>query len=378
VKTVFAIAAVAAVSATGSVTQFPGKAGCVNRDGSSGCTGGRSVGNLGVVTISPDGRTAYAVGGTGSLGQLGVFRRANGTGALVQLPGKEGCVLKVKASSCTQGPGMETPAAVTVSPDGTLVVTAAYNGRAIGLYRRSSTGALTSAGTVRNIVSPSGLAFRSDGQLLLVASARGLLAFRLLGTKLIRSSGPIPCDEFTGCTAVAFSPDGLFAYAVAGGGAHGSVTSYVVTPAGELVKLPPTSAHAINQPRSVAVSPDGQNVYVAASVSDGVAIFTRDPTSGLMAQSGCLTVTGSQGACTKTEGLAGAGSLAVSDDGKNLYVAAPVSNRVSVFARAGDGSLRPMQTLAPRGVRSVSGVAVSPDGRNVYAAGHGLATLRRR
>jgi 6-phosphogluconolactonase (cycloisomerase 2 family) len=378
VKTVFAIAAAAAVSATGSVTQFPGKAGCVNRDGSSGCSRGRAVGSLAFVTVSPDGKSAYAVGGTGSQGELGAFARDGATGGVTQLPARAGCVLRAKATACTRGPGMETPVAVTVSPDGTLVVTAAYNGRAIGLYRRSATGALTAAGTVRNIVSPSGLAFRSDGQLLLVTSARGLLAFRLMGEKLVRSSGPIPCDELTACTAVAFSPDGAFAYAVAGGGAHGSITAYSVSTAGELVKLAATSAHAINQPRSVTVSPDGQNVYVAASVSDGIAVFTRDPTTGLMAQSGCLTVTGSLGACAKTPDLAGAGSLALSSDGKNVYVASPVSNRVTVFARAGDGSLRPMQSLAPRGVKSVTGVAVSPDGKNVYAAGHGLATLRRR
>jgi 6-phosphogluconolactonase (cycloisomerase 2 family) len=378
VKTVFAIAAVAAVSATGSVTQFPGKVGCVNKDGSSGCTRGRAVANAGFVTVSPDGKTAYTVGGTGSQGEVGVFARDGGTGAVSQLPAKDGCVLRMKTSTCTKGPGMETPVAAAVSPDGTLVVTAAYNGRAIGLYRRSATGALTSAGSVKNILFPSGLAFRSDGQLLLVASGRGLLAFRLMGTKLIRSSGPIPCDEFTACTAVALTPDGSFAYAVAGGGAHGSITSYSLSPAGELVKLAATTAHSINQPRSVAVSPDGQNVYVAASVSAGVAIFTRDLTSGLMAQSGCLTVTGSLGVCAKAADLAGAGSLAVSNDGKNVYVASTVSNRITVFARGGDGALHPMQSLAPRGVRQVSGVAVSPDGKNVYAAGHGLAALRRR
>jgi hypothetical protein len=49
-----------------------------------------------------------------------------------------------------------------------------------------------------------------------------------------------------------------------------------------------------------------------------------------------------------------------------------------VFDRAGDGSLRRTQALAPRGLKSVTGVAISPDGHNVYAAGHGLATLRRR
>jgi DNA-binding beta-propeller fold protein YncE len=170
----------------------------------------------------------------------------------------------------------------------------------------------------------------------------------------------------------------LFAYAVAGGGANGSITTYTVSPGGLLESIAPTAAHALKQPRDVAVSPDGQNVYVAASVSAGVAVFTRDPTTGMMAESGCVTTTGSQGDCGKTPGLAGAGSLAVSNDGNNVYVASSVSNRITVFDRAGDGSLRRTQALAPRGLKSVTGVAVSPDGKNVYAAGHGLAVLRRR
>jgi 6-phosphogluconolactonase (cycloisomerase 2 family) len=377
VKAILAIAAAAAVTATGSVTQVPGKSGCVNRDGSSGCARGKAVGDLGIVAVSPDGRTVYAAGGPGSRGALGVFSRNAATGALTQLPGRAGCVLRAKTTGCSRGVGMETPAAVAISPDGTLLVTAANNGRAVGLYRRASSGALRAIGRVKDIATPSDLVFRSDGNLLLVASGRGLLAFRLSGKKLIRSSGPIPCDEFVACTSVAFSPDGLYAYAVAGGGEHGSITTYNVSPAGEVVKSAPTVTHALKQPRAIELSPDGQNIYVAASVSDGVAIFTRDPTTGLIAQTGCVTATGSQGACTKSAGLAGTSSVSVSKDGKNVYAASPVTNQVIVFARADNGLLQSTQTLTPRGVRSVTGVAVTPDGRNVYAAGHGVAALRR-
>jgi 6-phosphogluconolactonase (cycloisomerase 2 family) len=360
------------------VTQLPGKAGCVNKAGADGCAKGRSVGDASVVAVSPDGRTVYAAGGSGKQSALSVFERDAATGSITELPGKGGCVLQVKSRACTQGPGMQRPTAIAISPDATLVITAANNGKSIGLYRRSANGALSAAGTVKNITTPSGLAFRYDGKLLLVASGRGLLAFRLNGTTLIRSAGPIPCDDSVGCTAVAFSPDGLFAYAVSGSGAHGSITTYTVSPAGELAKTSPTAAHAIKQPRDIDVSPDGQNIYVAASASDGVAVFTRDPSSGLIAQSDCVTATGSQGTCTKSAGLAGTWSVAVSGDGKNVYAVSSVSNSVAVFLRADDGSLHRMQMLTPRGVKSLGGIAVSPDGRNVYAAGHGLATLRRR
>ncbi len=42
---------------------------------------------------------------------------------------------------------------------------------------------------------------------------------------------------------------------------------------------------ALENPYSVAVSPDGKSAYVALEVSDAVAVFDRNPTTGALAQS---------------------------------------------------------------------------------------------
>ena len=357
-----ALAAGTLVAAPGSLSQLPGP----------------SVGDLRVVAVSPDGRTVYAAGGVGSLGVLDVFARDRRTGSLTQLAGRAGCIRRLKTHACATGLGLETPAGVAVSPSGKLVVTTAQNGRSLGVYRRRASGALTPLGSVKGFDQPSGLVFRSDGKLLLVADRSGVVSLRIRGTKLTRVSGAT-CEEFAGCNAVAFSPDGGFAYGVAGGGAHGSVTVFTVAPEGTVVAIAPALAHAVKQPLSIAVAPDGRNVYVVGSVSDSVVTFSRDATTGLLVQTGCITMTGSRGACAKGKGIAGAWSVAVSRDGKNVYVASYASKTVTTFVRAADGTLRQTQVLDPRGLTRATAVAVSPDGRNVYAAGRGgVAAFARR
>lgn len=378
VRAAFVILAALAASATGSISQLPGKSGCINRDGASNCVRARAVASPAAVAISADGKNVYTVSGVGSQGALAVFARNRTTGALRE----SGCVLRMLTRVCQTGLGLETPIAVAVAPDGKLVVTAAQNGRSVGLYRRAKNGALTPAGSLRGLDHPSGLAFRPDGSLLLVATARGIVSFLRRPSGLLeRGSGPSPCDAYRGCNAVAFAPggaEGTFAYAVSGGGAHGSISTFAVARDGRLSLMPPTAAHAIKQPFSVAVSADGKNVYVAASVSSGVAIFARDRVTGALTQTGCVTATGSQGACAKYVGLGGAWSVAVSKDGKNAYVASYGSSTVAVFARDTSGTLRETETFQPRGASRLSGVAVSPDARNVYTVGNGVAVLKRR
>jgi DNA-binding beta-propeller fold protein YncE len=144
-------------------------------------------------------------------------------------------------------------------------------------------------------------------------------------------------------------------------------------------------AVGIAAPRSVAVSGDGKNVYVAAPGSDALAVFTRNVSTGaltqLSGQAGCVSDTGTGGACTDGTALAQANGVALSADGKNLYAAAVGSNAVTIFARAKQtGALT--QLAGTAGCISEGGsagactdgtalddafaVAVSRDGKNVY------------
>ena len=86
----------------------------------------------------------------------------------------------------------------------------------------------------------------------------------------------------------------------------------------------------------VAVSADGRNVYVAA-FTGGVTIFDRDPGTGALDQkagtAGCISSDGSGGTCEKGTAIAGASSVVVSADGRSVYVAAYTSGAVAIFDR---------------------------------------------
>jgi DNA-binding beta-propeller fold protein YncE len=129
-------------------------------------------------------------------------------------------------------------------------------------------------------------------------------------------------------------------------------------------------------PSSIALSPDGRNLYVASWAFDphgdrsdnysDLAVFARDRATGALRQLSCLGPT-TRGGCTAGRALYGPESVAVSPDGRNVYLAS--SGGLAVFARdARSGALRQLAGSAGA-LRHLSSVvvAVSPDGRNVYA-----------
>ena len=143
-------------------------------------------------------------------------------------------------------------------------------------------------------------------------------------------------------------------------------------------------------PSALAISPDGKNVYSTDESWDSVATLTRDPADGTL-----TPISGPPAASRATRqlrrlrrspALGGASDLAISPDGKNVYVAAPDSNAVAILDRdPGDGHLTQSSgddgCVAPGGVggceegRAIdepTSVVVSPDGENVYVGSEGL------
>jgi DNA-binding beta-propeller fold protein YncE len=133
--------------------------------------------------------------------------------------------------------------------------------------------------------------------------------------------------------ALALSPDARNLYVAS---LHGAV-SVLSIKHGRLHQLPGTSGclsrtgkfgcgrvPQLFGGRDIAVSPDGRTVYVG-SVDDSrtagrVVIFTRDRRTGALRNAGC--VGGKGGACTSVRGLFGAVTkLLVSRDGRTVYVA---------------------------------------------------------
>jgi 6-phosphogluconolactonase (cycloisomerase 2 family) len=78
----------------------------------------------------------------------------------------------------------------------------------------------------------------------------------------------------------------------------------------------------------VTISPDGRRLYAASTLGHSVAAFERDP------KSGALTFLEKQRGTPTRECLAFARSVAVSPDGRNVYVAGASSNAIVAY-RAG-------------------------------------------
>jgi len=157
---------------------------------------------------------------------------------------------------------------------------------------------------------------------------------------------------------------------------------------------------ALDQPRSVTVSPDGTSAYVASFNSDAVAVFDRDAATGALTQkpgtAGCISEDGTGGACANGVALNGAVSVTVSPDGTSAYVASFNSDAVAVYDRdaaTGELTQKPPTAsciaeiavpggacadgIALNGARSVT---VSPDGKNVYVTSldsHAVAVFDR-
>src|SRR4029077_16886942 len=87
---------------------------------------------------------------------------------------------------------------------------------------------------------------------------------------------------------------------------------------------------------AVALSPDGRNLYVASSRSDAIAIFTRNARTGTLTQrrgtAGCIAAKGG-GGCGTAIGLDGPNSVAVGRDGRSVYATSLESDALTVFRR---------------------------------------------
>ena len=371
-----AIAVFARDPQSGVLRQPQGKAGCVAAKGEHGC--GLAVGLLGPnsVAVSPDGRDVYATSREG--GSVTSFHRNRKTGALRQLPpSSSGCISGLPIPACVAGRALSGPDVVAISPDGENVYVGSFFGNAVSSFARNpESGALTqlegSAGCIALATSGcatgialgsiEGLAVSPDGTTVYAAAAVGN-AVAVLGRnpetgalgQAINGTGCLTNAETTGCNvglqlaganAVAVSPRGgvyvtsLFS---------NSVTSFTqiepativqnTGPAGCLVFLRSTGCtfgRALVAPEGVAVSPDGSSVYVAAFETGAIDVLERDRKTGAVEQKpgkgGCVapkSVTG----CSLGRALAGASSVVVSPDGRNVYSTAFGSNAVDVFRR---------------------------------------------
>ncbi len=203
-----------------------------------------------------------------------------------------------------------------------------------------------------------------------------------------------------GAGSVAVSPDGKYVY-VASFDSSAVTTFGRNTTTGGLSQLAGVAGcvaalgdgvncgqgRGLNGAIWVAISPDGQHLYVASRDSNAVAVFARNPTTGVLTQlsgpAGCIAETGDGVTCSDGVALKGPRTVVVSPDGKSVYVGARDSDAVVVLARnPTTGALTQLSGLAgcvsetgtggsctdAHGLLGARSVAVSPDNRHVYVA----------
>jgi 6-phosphogluconolactonase (cycloisomerase 2 family) len=310
---------------------------------------------------SPDGRSYYAASVTDDA--IAEFVRGQ-SGALEA----KGCAddNDSGADACAKSAdGLDGAFSVAVSPDGASVYVAAFDDDAIARFDRDpDTGALSPQGCVDD---------NDAGQ------------------------GPDTCtqsaDGLDGVISVAVSPDGDSVYAAsldddALVGFDRDPETGALSPQGCVddndsgADTCAQSADGLDGARSVAVSPEGESIYVASGADEAVVRFNRDPESGRVGPQGCVEDDdGGPDACNQsTEGLDGARAVAVSPNGESVYAGAQIDDAIVSFDRDPDGSLEPEGCVDDNdsgaddcaqsvdGLDGVFSIAPSPDGLSLYAA----------
>jgi sugar lactone lactonase YvrE len=383
--------------------------------------------------VSPDGESLYVSSSDDSA--IARFDRDPATGALTH----QGCITgkatigPTGSNACAQQIPSATPTGansglhgafdLAISADGSSLYAAAHADTAIARFARDidtgaltyqncvtgetetgppagGTGACSAIGSAAPGGVDSGLDFpmslalsADDGSLYVVSSGDDAVARFDRGT-------PGGSLNYRGCIS------GEIESGTTGAGGSGACA--------EIESASSTGASSgLDSPNSLALSPDGTSLYLAASGDDAVAEFARAP-AGTLSYRGCITGMAENAPVCVTVASASTGgansgldlpnSLVASPDGQSLYASAQFDDAVASFDRdagtgaltyggcltgetqtgaAGTGACTQIPSAASGGTNSglgsPSGLAMSPDGRSLYVTtmSDGLARFDR-
>lgn len=343
-----------ALTPAGCVADVPAPVGCAEAQGLASPWG---------IDVSPDGKQLYVAGG----GDDAVVRLDVATDGSLS---DGGCVSGPEGPCATKADGLAGAYGVAVAPDGGDVYVTGFDDAALVQLGRSASGALT-AGTCLQLA-PAGPECTAapglgspwlpdvspDGRSVYVPSSDGAVAIldrtpatgALSGARCIRDAQAV----VAGCTATAPSIGGAY---------------------------------------DLDVSPDGRSVYVAGNTDNAVTLLRR-AADGDLTNGGCVQDRAAGQACaTETEGLNQVAYVVVAPDGDQVLTGSVGDNAVTTFDRNADTTLTGRSCIedaddseatcatSGEGLNGSFALALSPDGRNVYVGGYSddaLAMLARK
>jgi 6-phosphogluconolactonase (cycloisomerase 2 family) len=328
------------------------------------------------IAISPDGKNAYVASQNSS--SLTIYERNTTTGALAQI------------GQFTDGSGgtnnLSGAWGVEISSDGKFVyVTAAFD-EAINVFSRNqSTGALTLVQSLTRTINgitgfeaPLGITISQDQNYLYVAAA-GLFTFDGAVAVFSRNSttgqlayvnsvleGSGPVVGIGAATDIVVSPDDNFVYVT--GQDSDSVAVFErneISGALTFVEAEFDGVSGVNGldlAFGLALSEDGDYLYVAGFNDDSVAHFSVNPTTGALTY------------ITAYTGIGGANKINIHSTGF-VFITASEADSLMIYTRDdGNGQLTHLETITD-GVSGVDGldeandIASSPDSTNIYVTG---------
>ncbi|MFN7941983.1 MAG: beta-propeller fold lactonase family protein [Thermoanaerobaculia bacterium] len=332
------------------------------------------------VTVSADGENVYATGADSN--SLVAFARAPATGSLTEAA--------VYVDGIGAADGLAGAAGVATSPDGAHLYVAGSDEGSLAAYERLAAGGLAlieverdGAGGVAGLAGALGVAISPDGAHV-YASGPGDDAVAVFARDTesgaltwvqVQVDGVAGVDGLAGALWVALSPDGAHLYV--SGPADNGVAVFArnaTTGALTFVEAELDGVGGVENmigAAGIAVAPDGAHVYVSALLTGAVLVFARDPVSGALTYASQVQADLGGGG----PGFGRAGALALSPDGRLLFVCIPADDAVVAFRRdAASGALTFLERVrdGDLGADGLAGAvipALDPAGLNLYVAG---------
>ncbi len=284
-------------------------------------------------------------------------------------------------------PALEGAHDVALSPDMKFVYVAAFFDDAVAVFSRNlQTGALIFVegiydgdGSLGDMDGPNGLAVSPDGAHVYVVSyfddavvwfSRNATTGRLTYVDRVKMGDP-GITTLDGAVSLAFSPDSSHLYVISN--IDNSLTAFSRTPSTGALALVDTKTDDVSgtlglrDVERVLVSADGKNVYVSSPATDNIAVFSRNPSTGVLTWMARV-----KDGEAPVDGLEGASGFALDPTGAYLYVAGSDENAIAIFTRNTSTGALTYLSMLQDGVGGLDWMdtprvlAVSPAGDRLY------------